>query len=227
MVLRAFPVLYARDVDGLAGFYGAFGFAVSNQMAGEDGTTGFVNLARDGVEMAITTEAAPRMLAGVEPGPGPRHELFVYVPDVDEAVRAATDAGASTLRPPADMPWGERVAYLRDPKATSSPSRPRPPSTPALRRREGAGLARRHAQAELQLVPDLTRPGPGRVRDARPTRWPIARHSQPDRPRVANVVRQVGRSAFTTRAQPGRTDAAARRDAHRNTLRDELPMPPL
>jgi hypothetical protein len=39
-----------------------------------------------------------------------------------------------------------------------------------------------------------------------------AHHSQPDRARVAKVVRPVGRSTFTTRARPGRT-VFARRDA--------------
>jgi lactoylglutathione lyase len=56
------------------------------------------------------------MLAGVEPGPGPRHELFVYVDDVDATVTALRDDGGRVLREPADMPWGERVAYVADPE---------------------------------------------------------------------------------------------------------------
>ena len=56
------------------------------------------------------------MLAGVEPGPGPRHELFVYVEDVDATVAALRDGGASVLRAPADMPWGERVGFVADPE---------------------------------------------------------------------------------------------------------------
>jgi hypothetical protein len=53
---------------------------------------------RDGAEPAVTTEDSPRMLAGVQPGPGPRHELFVYVAE------------------PADRFWGERLAYVADPE---------------------------------------------------------------------------------------------------------------
>jgi lactoylglutathione lyase len=56
------------------------------------------------------------MLAGVEPGLGPRHELFVYVDDVDSAVSELRVRGASVLREPADMPWGERVAFVTDPE---------------------------------------------------------------------------------------------------------------
>jgi lactoylglutathione lyase len=114
--MRAFPVLYARDVERLARFYAVFGFEAHSRIPGEDGTVGFVGLRRDGAELGITTEASPRILAGVEPGPGPRHELFVYVADVDLAVKDATAAGGSTLRAAADMPWGERLAYLQDPE---------------------------------------------------------------------------------------------------------------
>jgi lactoylglutathione lyase len=52
----------------------------------------------------------------VEPGPGPRHELFVCVEDVDATFARVREAGATALREPADMPWGERVAFVRDPE---------------------------------------------------------------------------------------------------------------
>ena len=46
----------------------------------------------------------------------PRHELFVYVEDVDGAVERVPGAGGAVLKPPADMPWGERVGYVADPE---------------------------------------------------------------------------------------------------------------
>jgi lactoylglutathione lyase len=116
MSLRAFPVLYAKDVARVAGFYAALGFAEHFRMAGPDGAPGFIGLRRDGAELAVTTEDSPRMLAGVEPGPGPRHELFVYVDDVDAAVGGVGAAGGSVLKEPADMPWGERVGFVADPE---------------------------------------------------------------------------------------------------------------
>lgn len=116
MTLRAFPVLYAKDVERLAGFYTVFGFEIQSRIPGEDGSIGFVALRRGSAEMGITTEASPRILAGVEPGIGPRHEMFVYVSDLDATVAAAASAGGSILRAAADMPWGERLAYLRDPE---------------------------------------------------------------------------------------------------------------
>lgn len=114
--LRAFPVLYAKQVEAVAGFYLRLGFEEHARLAGEDGSVGFIGLRRDGAELAVTTEDSPRQLAGVEPGNGPRHELFVYVEDVDGTVSELHDAGGSELREPANTPWGERVAFVADPE---------------------------------------------------------------------------------------------------------------
>lgn len=116
MGLRAFPVIYAEDVASLAGFYERLGFEEHVRMPGPEGEAGFIGLRREDAELAVTTEASPRMLAGVEPGPGPRHELFVYVEDVDRTVADLRGAGTSVLREPADMPWGERVGFVADPE---------------------------------------------------------------------------------------------------------------
>src|SRR3954449_7829418 len=115
MPLRAFPVLYARDVEAVAGFYARLGFEETFRLPAPDGTPGFVALRRDDAELGVTTEDSPRLLAGVEPGPGPRHELFVYVADVDAIARDVETHGGSVLKPPADMPWGERVGFVADP----------------------------------------------------------------------------------------------------------------
>jgi lactoylglutathione lyase len=116
MELRAFPVLYARDVERVAAFYAGLGFEERFRLPDETGAAGFVSLRRGSADLGVTTEAAPRRLAGVEPGPGPRHELFVYVDDVDATWARLRDAGTKTLREPRDMPWGERIAFVRDPE---------------------------------------------------------------------------------------------------------------
>jgi lactoylglutathione lyase len=116
VALRAFPVLYAKDVERVAAFYARLGFEEHTRMPSPDGSAGFIGLRRDGAELAVTTEDSPRMLAGVEPGPGPRHEMFVYVDDVDAALGDLQRAGASVLREPAEMPWGERVGFVTDPE---------------------------------------------------------------------------------------------------------------
>ena len=56
-------------------------------------------------------------LHGQTPLPATGHavDICVYVPNVDEVTSAA---GSDVAVPPADMPWGERVAYLADPEGT-------------------------------------------------------------------------------------------------------------
>jgi lactoylglutathione lyase len=116
MARRAFPVIYAKDVDRVAAFYVSLGFEEHVRLPGPDGTTGFAGLRRGVAELAVTSEDSPRMLAGVEPGPGPRHELFVYVDDVDAAIAELRRSGATILREATDMPWGERVGFVADPE---------------------------------------------------------------------------------------------------------------
>jgi len=116
VTLRAFPVLYAKDVERVAGFYVRLGFQEHFRLPAADGATGFIGLRREGSELAVTTEDSPRTLAGVEPGPGPRHELFVYVDDVAATLVELLEAGARVLREPVDMAWGERLAYVADPE---------------------------------------------------------------------------------------------------------------
>jgi uncharacterized glyoxalase superfamily protein PhnB len=41
--------------------------------------------------------------------------MFAYVDDVDSLVQDLRAEGATVLRGPADMPWGERAAAIADP----------------------------------------------------------------------------------------------------------------
>jgi PhnB protein len=41
--------------------------------------------------------------------------IFVYVPDVDDTVRRATECGARIVVPVANQFWGDRTAWLMDP----------------------------------------------------------------------------------------------------------------
>jgi lactoylglutathione lyase len=40
----------------------------------------------------------------------------MYVDEVDRLVEALRADGVEVVREPADMPWGERVAYVTDPE---------------------------------------------------------------------------------------------------------------
>ena len=113
--MRAFPVVYTRDVLRTVAFYEQLGFERQYQFPPE-GDPGYVGLSRDGADLGVVHESSPRSLIGVELGDGPRFELFVYVEDVDATVEELRTGGAPVLREPEDMPWGERVAFVADPE---------------------------------------------------------------------------------------------------------------
>jgi lactoylglutathione lyase len=114
MSTRAFPVVYAVDVPLSVRFYEMLGFEEHVRMP-PGGEPGYVGMRRDESELAVVTVESPRQLIGLEAGTGVRFELFVYVHDLDREVRELRGAGATVLREPEQMPWGERVAYVADP----------------------------------------------------------------------------------------------------------------
>jgi lactoylglutathione lyase len=115
MSARAFPVLYSSDVARSAGFYaGVLDFEEHFRLPPE-GEPGYIGLRRGAAEIAIVDAAWPRDQLGLAFGSEPRFELFVYVDDVDAQVERARSGGATVLREPQDMPWGERVGHIADP----------------------------------------------------------------------------------------------------------------
>jgi lactoylglutathione lyase len=114
MPQRAFPVVYARDVERSARFYQHLGFEVHFRLPPE-GDAGYVGLRRGSHELAVTTIDSPTQLLGVQVGSGPRFEMFVYVESVDETFAALRDDDVRVLKAPEDMFWGERVAWITDP----------------------------------------------------------------------------------------------------------------
>ena len=79
---------------------------------------------RFGVKMLLTIGPAMIMierewdtLPSRAPSPDGRSPvvIFVYVPDVDETVARAVEAGAQVLLPLQDQFWGDRIAWIMDP----------------------------------------------------------------------------------------------------------------
>jgi lactoylglutathione lyase len=87
---RAFPVVYARDVERSARFYQRLGFQTHFRLPPQ-GDAGYVGLRRGSYELAVTTIDSPEQLIGVQVGSGPRFEMFVYVDNVDETLAALRD----------------------------------------------------------------------------------------------------------------------------------------
>ena len=115
MALRAFPVVYASDVEEVASFWELLGFRRNVQIP-PDGEPGYVGLARDGAELAVTHEQWATDRYGMAPGSGPRFEMYVYVDDLEAMMARLTEAKVTVLREAEDMPWGERIATLADPE---------------------------------------------------------------------------------------------------------------
>lgn len=110
-------MIFAADVTALAAFYEMLGFQRHFQLP-PAGEPGYVGLRRGTFEVAVVSAAWPQdqyHLAAATGEGAVRFEMFVYVDDVDATVTALRAEGSPVLREPADMPWGERVAYVADP----------------------------------------------------------------------------------------------------------------
>ena len=116
MVSRALAVVYATNVERAAQFWELLGFRRHFQLP-PDGDPGYVGLHGDisGAEIAVTSSDWANDRYGLSLGDGPRFEMYLYVPDLDELVGQLAGAGVPIMREPEDMPWGERIATVADP----------------------------------------------------------------------------------------------------------------
>lgn len=112
MAVRSlFPILLTRELPDLVRFYErALGGVVDYRFADEHGADAYVSLKIDGVSLGIGRDEN-----ALAPGAGERVALWFYVDDVDASYAAWVAAGGHPIQPPEDMPWGERVAQVRDP----------------------------------------------------------------------------------------------------------------
>ncbi|MEH1164792.1 VOC family protein [Micromonospora sp. CPCC 205539] len=98
------------DLPRLIAFYqDVLGFELIYRFPAE-GAPEFVALRLGNSELGLAAdpEAGSQPLAH-------RWELCVYANDCDAAVETLRASGASVTEEPADQPWGERSARLRDP----------------------------------------------------------------------------------------------------------------
>ena len=111
-----FPVVNCVDLATTWRWYASVLSGVVGYRFPERGEPDYLTRRIGAGQVALGRGTAPA-LYGETPRPATGHavDLCVYVPDLAAVVEAAADA---VVVPPADMPWGERVAYLRDPEGT-------------------------------------------------------------------------------------------------------------
>lgn len=111
MAVRSlFPILLTRDLPRLVRFYervldGRVGYRFGS-VDEDDYVSMLIGEASLGIARDATAPA---------PGAGDRVALWFYVDDVDATHARWRTAGGDSVAEPADMPWGERVAQVRDP----------------------------------------------------------------------------------------------------------------
>ena len=112
-VTSLFPILATRDLPRIVSFYEqVLGATIDYRFPSPEGEgDAYVSL-RFGAAGALGVGSDPDAAPEV---PHDRIALWFYVDDVDAAFAAALRAEVSEERAPTDMPWGERVAQVRDP----------------------------------------------------------------------------------------------------------------
>ncbi len=111
MAVRSlFPILLSRDLPRLVSFYEHALHGRVRYRFGSPDQDDYVSLALGEASLGIGRDPA-----AADGGAGDRVSLWFYVDDVDAAFARWRTAGGDVVQEPADMPWGERVAQVRDP----------------------------------------------------------------------------------------------------------------
>ncbi|MGY1652516.1 VOC family protein [Geodermatophilus sp. SYSU D01119] len=103
------PILATRDVARLVRFYAGVAGAVPTVRVPDDGPVFYQGLRIGDSDLGIVADD------GVAPGSPGRVLVSIEVDDVDVALPRVGELGGAVAGPPADMPWGQRVAHVQDP----------------------------------------------------------------------------------------------------------------
>lgn len=113
-----FTILYVDDVERSLDFYER-ALGLERRFLHESGDYGELETGATALAFA-THELAASNLPGVytgamEDGSRPPFEVCFVTEDVEGAYGRAVEAGADGVTEPATKPWGQDVAYVRDP----------------------------------------------------------------------------------------------------------------
>ena len=109
MFTEIFPIISTRDLEGALGSTGTCSGDGEHEFPGPDGKPAYVGLELGGAHLGIGSDPdAPSE-------PSARFSLWAYADDCDAAVERLRASAVEIVEEPADQPWGERVARVRDP----------------------------------------------------------------------------------------------------------------
>jgi len=114
----AYTILYVRDVGRSLAFYES-AFGLQRRFLHESGMYGELETGDTTLAFAADAIARSNLPGGFESAdlsrPPAASEVAFATPDVQAAFDRATRAGAVAVAAPKAKPWGQTVAYVRDP----------------------------------------------------------------------------------------------------------------
>ena len=109
-----YTILYVRDVGASVDFYER-AFGLERRLVHESGEYAELETGATALAFASHALAAENLPAHSGTDGGGGFEVCLVTEDVPAGYRRAIDAGADPVSEPASKPWGQEVAYVRDP----------------------------------------------------------------------------------------------------------------
>ncbi|MEV0008441.1 VOC family protein [Streptomyces sp. NPDC047973] len=103
------PVIITADQTPLVAFYTNLFGAEEIFRVPAEGSPFYLGLRIGDTDLGLVTKKNPEAVGA------PRMLLSIAVDDVDETLGRVTALGGSVSDGPNDMPWGQRVAHIKDP----------------------------------------------------------------------------------------------------------------
>jgi PhnB protein len=108
-------LIFNGCADAIEFYKKAFGASERLRMPNANGRIGHAEIAIGDSVVCMADESPQAEAYAVGHYGGSPISLLLYVDDCDSAYRRALDAGATSLREPADQPYGDRMSGIKDP----------------------------------------------------------------------------------------------------------------
>jgi predicted enzyme related to lactoylglutathione lyase len=103
------PMIVTADIQRMLAFYGGLVGATETDRVPPEGPVFFVGLRIGDSDVGVVSDDS------VADAPAGRILLSIEVPDVDALLPRLDGLGGELTGGPTDMPWGQRVAHIKDP----------------------------------------------------------------------------------------------------------------